>query len=109
MARCPVGDASEDQLTAIALENDVPVLERKQSQRGEVCHPCAVAKNVFVIPGDHVDAVGRPQVPQRPDVGASRFKRAIDQISVIAIRSTPSLFDRSTTARAHDAGKRRLM
>lgn len=80
-ARRPVGDAGENQLAAVAIENDAPVLERQQSQRGEVRHPRAVAEDVFVIAGDHVDAVGCLQVPQRLDVGASRIERAVDQIS----------------------------
>jgi hypothetical protein len=46
---------------------------------------CAIhvllAEDVFVIAGNHVDAVGRFQVSQRPDVGASRIERAVDQIS----------------------------
>jgi hypothetical protein len=46
-----------------------------------VRHPRAVAEDVFVISGDHVDAVGRFQVPQRLDVGASRIESAVDQIS----------------------------
>jgi hypothetical protein len=80
-ARRPVGNAGEDQLASVAIENDVPVLEREQSQFGEVRHPRAVAEDVFVISGDHVDAVGRFQVPQRLDVGASRIESAVDQIS----------------------------
>jgi hypothetical protein len=81
VARRPVGNAGEDQLASAAIENDVPVLEREQSQFGEVRHPRAVAEDVFVIARDHVDAVGRLQVPQRLDVGASRIESAVDQIS----------------------------
>ena len=59
----------------------MPVLERQQTQRGEVRHPRAVAEDVFVIAGDHVDAVGRFQVSQRLDVGPPRIERAVDQIT----------------------------
>lgn len=80
MARRPVGEAGDRQPATIAIENDAVVFERPQSQFGEARHPWAVTENVLVIARDHVDAVGRLQVPQRLDVGATRIERAVDQI-----------------------------
>src|SRR5450631_1096932 len=98
-ARRPVGNAGEDQLASVAIENDVPVLEREQSQFGKVRHPRAVAENIFVIAGDHVDAVGRLQVPQRLYVRSPRIEGAVDQVSrnrnQIHAEQVRSLYDRT--------------
>ena len=80
-ARRPVGDACENQLAVVPNENDAPIFKRHQPQLGKLRHPRAVTEYIFVVAGDHVDAVNCPQVPQRLDVVASRIERAVDQIS----------------------------
>ncbi len=76
-----VGHAGKDQFAAVALDDDVFVLEHVHSHPGIALHPSAVAENVFVVSRDDVDAVRRAQVPHRLDVGASRGEGAVDQIA----------------------------
>ena len=81
VARRPIGDACENQLAAVPIENEAPIFKRNQPQLGKLCDPRAVTEYVCVVAGDHVDAVDGLQVPQRLNVVASPIERAVDQIS----------------------------